>query len=257
MQRLWLVALAALSVAATEPAKAQISDDVVKIGVLTDMSGPSSTATVRVRWPPRKWQSTISAARFWASRSRDFRRSSDQARHCRRHRAAMVRPRPSRPDRRRAGLGRRPCGAERRQREARSCSSPIRPARPISTANSARPTPCSGCSTRTRLRSAPRRKSTKRGGKTWFFLTADYAFGHALERDASAGDRAERRQGGGLGARIRSRRPICRRSFCRRRPRKRKSSGSPAARPTTSMRSSSAASSASSRAASRWPAFWC
>src|SRR5579862_9552302 len=27
---------------------------------------------------------------------------------------------------------------------------------------------------------------TKRGGNTWFFLTADYAFGHALERDASA-----------------------------------------------------------------------
>jgi branched-chain amino acid transport system substrate-binding protein len=27
---------------------------------------------------------------------------------------------------------------------------------------------------------------TKRGGDSWFFLTADYAFGHALERDASA-----------------------------------------------------------------------
>jgi branched-chain amino acid transport system substrate-binding protein len=26
---------------------------------------------------------------------------------------------------------------------------------------------------------------TRRGGDTWFFLTADYAFGHALERDAS------------------------------------------------------------------------
>jgi len=26
---------------------------------------------------------------------------------------------------------------------------------------------------------------TKRGAKTWFFLTADYAFGHSLERDAS------------------------------------------------------------------------
>src|SRR5262249_58355723 len=25
----------------------------------------------------------------------------------------------------------------------------------------------------------------KRGGDTWFFLTADYAFGHSLERDAS------------------------------------------------------------------------
>ena len=26
----------------------------------------------------------------------------------------------------------------------------------------------------------------KAGGDTWFFLTADYAFGHALERDTSA-----------------------------------------------------------------------
>ena len=27
---------------------------------------------------------------------------------------------------------------------------------------------------------------TKSGGKTWFFITADYAFGYALERDTSA-----------------------------------------------------------------------
>ena len=26
----------------------------------------------------------------------------------------------------------------------------------------------------------------KDGGKSWFFLTADYAFGHALERDTIA-----------------------------------------------------------------------
>jgi branched-chain amino acid transport system substrate-binding protein len=26
----------------------------------------------------------------------------------------------------------------------------------------------------------------KRGGDSWYFLTADYAFGHALERDTSA-----------------------------------------------------------------------
>jgi branched-chain amino acid transport system substrate-binding protein len=26
----------------------------------------------------------------------------------------------------------------------------------------------------------------KAGGDSWFFLTADYAFGHALERDTSA-----------------------------------------------------------------------
>jgi branched-chain amino acid transport system substrate-binding protein len=29
------------------------------------------------------------------------------------------------------------------------------------------------------------REVVKRGGKTWFFLTADYAFGHSLEADAS------------------------------------------------------------------------
>ena len=26
----------------------------------------------------------------------------------------------------------------------------------------------------------------RQGGKTWFFITADYAFGHALERDTAA-----------------------------------------------------------------------
>jgi branched-chain amino acid transport system substrate-binding protein len=30
------------------------------------------------------------------------------------------------------------------------------------------------------------REVVKRGGDSWFFLTADYAFGHSLERDASA-----------------------------------------------------------------------
>ena len=44
MRRLLLAALAILSVAAAGPAWAQISDDVLKIGVLTDMSGPSSAA---------------------------------------------------------------------------------------------------------------------------------------------------------------------------------------------------------------------
>ena len=40
----------------------------------------------------------------------------------------------------------------------------------------------------------------KRGGDSWFFITDDYAFGHSLERDASAVDHQEWRQGAGLGA---------------------------------------------------------
>src|SRR3546814_15413238 len=38
----------------------------------------------------------------------------------------------------------------------------------------------------------------EQGGKSWFFLTSDYAFGHALERDTSAAVKArseERRVG--------------------------------------------------------------
>src|SRR5262249_45200681 len=31
---------------------------------------------------------------------------------------------------------------------------------------------------------------TKSGGNTWFFITADYAFGHALERDTAAAVKA-------------------------------------------------------------------
>ena len=45
MQRILLGGLAALLVCASGAATAQVSDDVVKIGVLTDMSGPASTPT--------------------------------------------------------------------------------------------------------------------------------------------------------------------------------------------------------------------
>ena len=37
----------------------------------------------------------------------------------------------------------------------------------------------------------------KAGGDSWFFITADYAFGHALENDTTAVDQGERRQGAG------------------------------------------------------------
>ena len=35
----------------------------------------------------------------------------------------------------------------------------------------------------------------KAGGKSWFFLTADYAFGHALEADTADGRQGHRRHG--------------------------------------------------------------
>jgi len=45
MHRVWLACLAVLFVLSGGVAHAQISDDVVKIGVLTDLSGPAATAT--------------------------------------------------------------------------------------------------------------------------------------------------------------------------------------------------------------------
>src|SRR6266851_4481849 len=65
----------------------------------------------------------------------------------------------------------------------------------------------------------------KRGGGSWFFITDDYAFGHSLERDASA---VVTRNGGRCSARCarHSPRPICRRSSFRLRPPRRRSSAS-------------------------------
>ncbi len=73
----------------------------------------------------------------------------------------------------------------------------------------------------------------KRGGDSWFFITDDYAFGHSLERDAS--DRHHQATAARCSARCgrRWRRPTCRRSCCRRRPPRPRSSASPPGRPTT------------------------
>ena len=45
MQRIGLFCLAMLLASFSATASAQVSDNVVKIGVLTDLSGPASTAT--------------------------------------------------------------------------------------------------------------------------------------------------------------------------------------------------------------------
>ena len=95
----------------------------------------------------------------------------------------------------------------------------------------------------------------KTGGDTWFFLTADYAFGHALERDTTAVVLAN---GGKVigSVPIRSTPATSRRSCCRRRPRKPRSSGSPMPAATPSMRSSKAPNSALRRADSTSRVSW-
>ena len=65
-----MLAAFAAAVLSSPAALAQVSDDMVKIGVLTDMNGPASTPTGQGSVTAAKWRWTISAAKFWASRSR-------------------------------------------------------------------------------------------------------------------------------------------------------------------------------------------
>ena len=97
---------------------------------------------------------------------------------------------------------------------------------------------------------------TKQGGDTWFFIAADYAFGAALERDtdgrgASNGGKVV----GGVKVPAEYAR-ISRRSCCRRRRRRRRSSGLPTPAATRPIRSSRRPSSASSRADRIWRDCW-
>ncbi len=56
--------------------------------------------------------------------------------------------------------------------------------RPDARASASRPR-STGPTTPRRWPTAPARRVTEAGGKKWFFLTADYAFGHALEENTA------------------------------------------------------------------------
>ncbi len=93
---------------------------------------------------------------------------------------------------------------------------------------------------------------TKAGGDTWFFITADYAFGYALERDTIAAVQAA---GGKVLVQYRRRwvLRISRVTWCRRRHRVPRCSASPTQAPTCRTASSRPPSSACRRAARAWP----
>ena len=200
MQRLWLVALAALSVAATEPAKAQVSDDVVKIGVLTDMSGPSSAAdgpgsVAAAQMAVDDFGGTVLGKPIQII-SADHQIKPDIA----------------------AGIARQwydrdqvdlivdvPVSAVGLAvQNVANESKRLLIVHSTGTADFhgkfCNPYALQWVFDTRALAVGTAQEVTKRGGKSWFFLTADYAFGHALERDASAVIVAERRQRGRLGA---------------------------------------------------------
>ena len=94
---------------------------------------------------------------------------------------------------------------------------------------------------------------TKAGGDSWYFITADYAFGYALERDTIAAVTVRRRQGAGHRAGAAWAPPTFPVTWCRRRLPAPRCSGSPMPAPTCRTASSRLPSSGYRKAASAWP----
>jgi len=65
------IAAAMMAPAAAQPATqpAAISDDIVRLGLILDMSGVYADVTGKGSARPPKWRSPTSAARCWARRS--------------------------------------------------------------------------------------------------------------------------------------------------------------------------------------------
>ena len=102
------------------------------------------------------------------------------------HRAPVVRRRQGRRDRRRADLVGGARGQPGRRATRTRCSSS--PARRTSdlTGKACSPNTVHWTYDTWMLANGTGSAIVKTGGDTWFFLTADYAFGHALERDTEA-----------------------------------------------------------------------
>ena len=184
-----------------------------------------------------------------------LRRPPEQAGRRLQHRAAVVRRRQGRRDRRRADL----VGGARRQQITKDKNKVF-----LVSGAAASDLTGKACTPNTIhwtydtwvLANGTGNAIVKTGGDSWFFLTADYAFGHALERDTAA---VVVKNGGKVLGKVRHPFPgrTSRRSCCRRRRRRPRSSASPTPAATRPTRSSRRRSSASSRAGRTSPACWC
>src|SRR5579863_1270171 len=185
MRRLRLVLLTTLFAGVSSLANAQVSDDTVKIGVLTDLSGPAATAT---------GQGSVAAAQKAAQDfggtvlgkpiqviSADHQIKPDVAAGIAREwydrdKVDLIVDVPVSA----VGLAVQNVANERKKLlivhstgtadfHGKFCS----------------PYAIQWVFDTHALAVGTAQEVTKRGGNSWFFLTADYAFGHALERDAS------------------------------------------------------------------------
>ncbi len=185
MHRMWLVVLVSLFAFSSGIARAQVSDDVVKIGVLTDLSGPAATATgpgsvAAAQMAVEDFGGTVLGKPIQVI-SADHQIKPDLAAGIARQwydrdQVDLIVDVPVSA----VGLAVQNVANERKKLfithstgtadfHGKFCS----------------PYAIQWVFDTHALAVGTAREVTKRGGDSWFFLTADYAFGHALERDAS------------------------------------------------------------------------
>jgi branched-chain amino acid transport system substrate-binding protein len=185
MRRIWFVCWSMLFVFSGGLARAQISDDVVKIGVLTDLSGPAATAT-----GPGSVAAAQMAVEDFGGKvlgkpitliSADSQNKPDNAAGIARQwydvdKVDLIVDVPVSA----VGLAVQNVANDRKKLfithstgtadfHGKFCS----------------PYAMQWVFDTHALAVGTAQAVVKRGGDTWFFLTADYAFGHALERDAT------------------------------------------------------------------------
>ncbi len=256
MIKYWLVIMAALGLVAAPPAQAQISDAVIKIGVLTDMSS---------LYADLSGQGSVIAARmavedFGAAKkgmkveiiSADHQNKADVG----------------------SGIARQWLDSDKvdvivdtpNSAVALAVNQIVKEKGKAFLVSGAASSDLTGkaCSPNTvhwtydtwALANGTGSAIVKTGGDSWFFLTADYAFGHALERDTEA---VVVKNGGKVLGKVRHplTTPISRPSCSRPRPPRPRSSGWPTRAVTPPTPSSRPPSSASSRAGRASPGCWC
>ena len=246
------------ALAAAPAPRPQISDGIIKIGVLNDQSS---------LYADLAGQGSVLAARmavedFGADEEgpegRDhLRRPPEQARRRLADRAPVVRRRQGRRDRRRAELRRwrSPSTRSRATRARRFLVSGGGLVRPHRQGVLAQHGPLDLRHLDARQR---HRQRDREDGRRHLVLHHRRLRVRPRARARHRGGGAqERRQGAGQGAPPAQHRRTSRRSCCRRRPRRPRSSASPTPAATPSTRSSRRPSSASSRAARTSPACWC
>ena len=180
-----VIAVLAAALAAAAGARAQISDDVVKIGVLTDLSGPASDATgqgsvTAAEMAVEDFGGTVAGKPIKVISANHQLKADVGAAIARQwyddEQVDLILDVPV------SAVG---LAVQEVSRQKQKLFITESTGTDLFTGKNCSPYGMQWAFDTHALATGTAKAVTQRGGKSWFFLTADYAFGHSLEADAS------------------------------------------------------------------------